>query len=70
MTGTTMEYYRGKAEAIKEAYELLQLIHTSDNVVESQLNVLAEHLRGMIERAENTINVSLNLMEAEELLRG
>lgn len=65
-----IDYYRGRAEAAKEAHELLQLIHSHDSAVVEQLEILSNHLLRMAERAEHDIDIELSIMEGNELLRG
>ena len=65
----SIEYYRGRAEAAKEARELLQLIHTHDPATIEQLEILSKHLSGMVERADHYIDIELSIMEGNELLR-
>lgn len=65
----TIEYYRGRAEAVKEAHELLKLIHSNDPDTLEQLAILSKHLSGMVEQADHYIDMELSIMEGNELLR-
>lgn len=65
----SIEYYRGRAEAAKEAYELLQLVHSHDPATLEQLTILSKHLADMAESAEHYIDIELSIMEGNELLR-
>ena len=61
----SIDYYRGRAEAAKEVHELLQLIYTKDMATLEQLEILSKYLLGMAERANQYVDVKLNMMEAE-----
>lgn len=66
----TIEYYRGRAEAVKEVHELLKLIHSNDLGTLEQLSILSKHLSGIVERSDHYIDMELSVMEGNELLRG
>ena len=63
----SIEYYRGRAEAAKEAHELLQLIYSHDPTTMVQLEILSKHLADMAERADHYIDMELSIMEGNEL---
>ena len=64
-----IDYYRGRADAAKEAHELLQLIHSHDPEVVEQMSILSKHLLDMAERADHYIDMELSIMEGDDLLR-
>lgn len=60
-----IDYCEGRISAFKEAMQLLCMLHSTDTVINTQLEILLEHLGKQALREEHFIEDTLDAMELE-----
>lgn len=62
-----IDYSEGRISAFKEAMQLLQMLHTHDAVINSQIEILLTHFGQQALREEHFIEDELDAMESESV---